>query len=73
MKTFTIIIEHSNLPGGNKEALIWGPMPLEMPPTQFGSLGAADGGGINEVRCGRGQKRFPSSGLEVVEHSLSPR
>lgn len=34
-------------------------MPLEMPSAQLGRPGAADGAGVNEVRCGKEQKRFP--------------
>lgn len=34
-------------------------MPLEMPSAQLGRPGTADEAEVNEVRCGKEQKRFP--------------
>lgn len=52
-------------------------MPLEMPSAQLGRPGVADGAGVNEVRYGKEQKRFPqlkaqgSGSLLISQLSIS--
>lgn len=70
VKTFTISIEYSNIPGEKEELQFGGPLPWKMPATQLG-LEQLGGAGVNELRCGDEQRGFPSSGLKAMEHSWS--
>lgn len=51
VKTFTISIEYSNIPGEKEELQFGGPLPWKMPATQLG-LEQLGGAGVNELRCG---------------------